>query len=173
MKRFLDGKIITIENFLSKEECKKYIKEIDEKNDKTCFTSFGIFENDKYIDEDLALYFFNKVKNCNITGLDIIKPNNLIFTSKYLGGEQFGLHTDTGLYFDKKNREKTRYTLLIYLNDDFSGGETAFYNEKFIHQLDIKPKMGKALIFDIDLWHKGKEVSGKKYWIGCELVGKF
>lgn len=124
MKKFLNDKVITIDNFFSKDECKRYIEKIDKKQNKVCFTNSGIFENDKYVDEKLALYFFNKIVSYNI--LDIIKPNNLIFTGKYQPDQHFNLHTDTGLYFDLKNREKTNYTLLIYLNDNFSGGETAF-----------------------------------------------
>ena len=60
-------------------------------------------------------------------------------------------------------KEMTRYTLLIYLNSNYEGGETN----------TIKPETGKALIFDIDLWHSELPViNGEKYWIGCEIIGK-
>jgi hypothetical protein len=62
---------------------------------------------------------------------------------------------------------------LIYLNDNYDGGETSFYTENFVHVTDIQPKIGTALLFNLDQWHKGNTVlNGDKYWIGCEIIGK-
>ena len=95
-------------------------------------------------------------------------------TGKYLSNNNFGLHTDTGLFYNKNTKEKSQYTLLIYLNDDFEGGTTSFFTDNFQPTVTIHPKQGTALLFDIDLWHKGdKLISGEKYWIGCELIAKF
>jgi prolyl 4-hydroxylase len=165
-------KIFTFDDFLTNDECNYFINQINNKKNKRCFTDSGAFENDKYIDLELAQYFYNKIKN--LTDLQILRPNNLIMTGKYVSGDSFNLHTDTGLFYDRKNKEKSRYTLLIYLNDDFISGETEFYTEQFKKVLTIKPKKGKALLFDIDLWHKGNTIiEGNKYWIGCEIIGPF
>ena len=60
------------------------------------------------------------------------------------------------------------------MNDNYKEGGTSFYTTNFEHIRTIKPEAGKALIFDIDLWHKGDSViNGEKYWIGCEIIGKF
>ena len=57
------------------------------------------------------------------------------------------------------------------LNDDFENGKTLFYDHDFKHTVTIEPKKNRTLIFDIDLFHKGEQVSkGEKYWIGTELV---
>ena len=62
---------------------------------------------------------------------------------------------------------------MIYLNDDFTGGKTVFYDDCFQKTVEIEPKKGKALLFDIDLWHKGEEIhNGEKFWIGCEIISK-
>jgi len=104
------------------------------------------------------------------------RPNTVIMSGKYQVGDSFSLHTDTGLYYNRDTREKTRWTLLIYLNDDFDGGETVFYNDNWRRDevTIVRPKKGNAILFDIDLWHKGTPVTrGVKYWIGCEIIDKF
>ena len=105
---------------------------------------------------------------------EILRANNLIMTGKYKPNNKFGLHTDTGLFYDQFSKEKSKYTLLIYLNDDFEGGTTSFFTENFKPTVTIHPKIGRALLFDIDLWHKGDMlIKGEKYWIGCELISRF
>ena len=95
-------------------------------------------------------------------------------TGKFTKNDKFGLHTDTGLFYDKDKKEKSLYTLLIYLNDGFEGGETVFYDNNFEETYRVKPEKGKALLFHIDLWHKASEIlEGEKYWIGCEIISNF
>lgn len=172
MKEEIDNKIFTFDNFLNLSECQTFMGQINAKQNTVCFTNVANFKNDKYIDLQLATYFFDKIKKqCTIP---IIRPNNLIMTGKYIPNQQFSIHTDTGLYFNRNKHEKSRYTLLIYLNDDYENGETIFYTDDFKLLATITPKRGMALVFDIDLWHKGNIVlKNDKYWIGCELIGKF
>lgn len=41
-----------------------------------------------------------------------------------------------------------------------------FYDNDWNITKIITPKMGNAILFDIDLWHKGTHVKeGVKYWI--------
>ena len=74
--------------------------------------------------------------------------------------DQFDLHTDV-----QDHQSAKRYlAFLIYLNDDFKGGETTFpYNK-----LTIKPETGKVLVFP-PTWqypHKGMLVkSGSPKYI--------
>lgn len=172
---FLKNTVITINDILPQNDCNKYIDEIDQKTKICNFTSAGNFKNDKYIDNSLSKYFYEKIKETLddelLNELRIIRANDIIMTGKYEANQEFSLHTDTGLYYNKKDKMRSKYTLLIYLNDDFSGGETVFYNDNFEPVIQIAPKKGMALLFDIDLWHKGNMVTnGKKYWIGCELI---
>ena len=50
-----------------------------------------------------------------------------MITAKYLEETEFGLHTDTGIYYNKEENLQGKYTLLVYLNDNYEGGETIFY----------------------------------------------
>lgn len=171
MNIILKNQIWTIDNFLSKEECTKFISDINNKERVRPFTISGKFKNDRFIDDKLANSFYNKVKK--EIDKPILRANNLVMTGKYKPGDIFGLHTDTGLYFDLSKGEKSNYTLLIYLNDNFKGGRTIFYDNCFQKIVEIKPKKGMALLFDINLWHKAEEIyEGEKYWIGCEIISK-
>jgi hypothetical protein len=61
-------------------------------------------------------------------------------------------------YDDK--RQNTKYNSIIYLNDDFEGGE--FYTDNII----IKPKMGTLTLFDgSEIFHGIKEIKKKERYI--------
>lgn len=165
-----------LDNFLTNKECDTYINLICERiknKDRQPFTIDANSINEKYKDLELATLFVDRLKQYNVVEFENVIPNDLIMWAKYTPGGHFGLHTDTGLFYDKILNMKTRYTLLIYLNDDYGGGETVFFNENFIPIQTIQPRRGSCLVFDIDLWHKGNEVlDSEKYWIGCELIDK-
>ncbi len=162
-----------LENFLTHEECKCYRDMIDDKinNEKLiCFSNSSGSYNHKYKDLDLANKFY-KIASDKIKHNDFVMPNNLIMWSKYEQGAEFGLHTDTGLYYDIINKLSTKYTLLVYLNDNFENGNTIFYDESLNISKNIKPVEGMCIVFDIKLWHRGECVlNGEKYWIGCEII---
>ena len=138
------------------------------------FTDTGKFTNKKWVDSELAERFWRRLCDFPI-GDEMLRVNNLVMAGIYVEGDSFGLHTDTGLFYDAVAREKSRWTLLVYLNDDFEGGETVFYNgETGVEERRVRPVAGRALIFDIDLWHSGMPVvAGQKCWIGCEVIGGF
>lgn len=160
-----------LENFLPAAECTRYIEQIDGAETCVPFTDTGKFLNNKWTDAELAQVFYEKLKTYGISGF--LRPNTVIMSGKYVPGDSFSLHTDTGLYYNKDAGEKSRWTLLIYLNDDFDGGETVFYDDNWRVTKSITPKKGHAVLFDIDLWHKGSPVTrGAKYWIGCEIIDK-
>lgn len=166
--------ISCINNFLSDDECKEYIQLIEEAmtHKNIPFTNTSNNFNHKCINQELANKFLERIFKNGQLDKDVNTANDLIMMAKYNKGENFGIHTDTGLFYDKATKTKTRYTLLVYLNDDFKGGNTVFYTDKFKLTDIIIPKKGSCLLFDIDLWHEGKEVTeGSKYWIGCEIIG--
>lgn len=163
-------------NFLSYDECKKYIGLIQNKQTHK-FTDSGAFTNKLWNDAELSKLFRDKTamyNNNNNVPLGLA-ANDVIMAGIYKPGDSFGIHKDTGLFFDLANRKKTQYTLLIYLNDGFEGGNTIFYDtDTWEVTRVVKPERGKALIFDIDLWHAGEPlVSGSKMWIGCEIIDSF
>jgi predicted 2-oxoglutarate/Fe(II)-dependent dioxygenase YbiX len=88
-------------------------------------------------------------------------PKDLRFY-KYLPGQRFKMHKD-GPW--RENGLTSKLTLLVYLNDGFSGGETEF--REFI----VTPAKGAALVFVHDTWHAGAEVTaGTKYVLRSDIL---
>ncbi|STD12559.1 Uncharacterised protein [Chryseobacterium carnipullorum] len=55
---------------------------------------------------------------------------------------------------------------MVYLNDDFEGGETEFEN-----LFTVAPKKGSAMVFYHPLRHEGKIlISGKKYVLRTDVI---
>ena len=65
---------------------------------------------------------------------------------------------------NKKNTPylKSQLTVLLYLNENFTGGRTIFLNRSDItrNPQPIQPKLGSILLFDHDLYHSGEPVKG-------------
>ncbi len=162
-----------LEGFLTAEECKLYRNQIQTERKCIPFTDTGKFKNNKYKDLDLAIKFYEKVLTYGIQD-NILRPNDLIMTGMYEPGDSFGLHTDTGLYYNQTAKEKTQWTLLIYLNTLEDEGATIFYDDDWAVRETISPKEGMAILFDIDLWHRAEPLfKHQKFWIGCEIIGSF
>jgi hypothetical protein len=82
--------------------------------------------------------------------------------------------------FVKGSRNRSLKTFMVYLNDDFDGGPTNFYDEsqplfakadpeKVI--LSYQPERGSCLVFNHDITHDGGELrDGKKYIIRTEVL---
>lgn len=84
---------------------------------------------------------------------------------RYEPGQQFRKHRDGS--FIRNEREASYYTLMIYLNDDFKGGETSFAD------VTIKPREGSMLIFNHQLEHAGNPVvEGVKYVLRTDIMYK-
>ena len=85
-------------------------------------------------------------------------------------GQSFPIHTDTGAEYSADGKQ-SKFTVLIYLNDNFQGGATQFYDKNFTRTFEVTPKTGRTLVFDIELFHAGSPIEqGQKLWIGTELV---
>lgn len=116
-----------------------------------------------------------------------IENQEMIQIASYEAGGMFKPHYDACIYEDKsycdkinKGAGQRKLTLLIYLNDDFEGGETEFTNLN----LKIKPEKGKAILFAStdenqvihkESMHQGNEILSGEKWIATKWVhfGKF
>jgi predicted 2-oxoglutarate/Fe(II)-dependent dioxygenase YbiX len=88
-------------------------------------------------------------------------PRELRFY-KYCAGQRFKMHKD-GPWVEEGKTSKL--TFLLYLNDEFEGGETDF------REFQITPKKGSALLFVHDTWHEGRAVvSGTKYVLRSDVL---
>ena len=93
--------------------------------------------------------------------LPIGLPKELRFY-KYSNGQRFKMHKD-GPWTE--NGASSKLTFLLYLNDDFIGGETAF------REFSVSPVAGSALLFIHDTWHEGAAVTeGVKYVLRSDVL---
>jgi prolyl 4-hydroxylase len=65
----------------------------------------------------------------------------------------------------RRSRERSHLTFMIYINDGYEGGETAF------DEFEVKPESGMALWFVHQLRHKGNPVTaGRKYALRSDVM---
>lgn len=119
-----------------------------------------------YKDEILASRLWKRVKDNipeKIGNSKAMGLNELFRFYKYEPGEQFKRHTDES--YIRNEEEASYYTFLMYLNDDYSGGETVF------NELQVKGAKGKLLVFLHSLEHEGAAVTaGTKYVLRTDIM---
>jgi predicted 2-oxoglutarate/Fe(II)-dependent dioxygenase YbiX len=85
---------------------------------------------------------------------------------RYQPGQRFKPHFD-GHFARVADRDESALTLIVYLNDDFVGGETAFLD----YEVTVKPKTGTGLFFFHPVLHEGREVErGVKYALRTDVM---
>jgi predicted 2-oxoglutarate/Fe(II)-dependent dioxygenase YbiX len=83
---------------------------------------------------------------------------------RYEVGHHFGLHTDQSY---TRDGARSLLTLLLYLDDDFDGGETEFPEQG----RTIQPRGGDALWFQHALLHAGKAITrGTKHVLRTDVL---
>ncbi|MBS1636685.1 MAG: 2OG-Fe(II) oxygenase [Bacteroidetes bacterium] len=177
-KTELDSFIYLIEDFLTADECDNYIIWSEQKGYEeakvqvygTQMMMKAVRNNSRitFIDHELAGKIWDRFKpfaqerfaNSHVLGL-----NEMFRFYKYEPGQRFKKHID-GSYI--RNAEESSYfTLLIYLNDDFEGGETTFQYHT------VKPKKGTALVFYHGIRHAGEPITrGTKYVLRTDVMYK-
>jgi len=122
-------------------------------------------------DKDLAFEMFYGAGRLgtntpNYLGSNVlIGPSEYIRLYKYIPGQYFKPHCEHP--WRKNDSERTRAVILVYLNDDFEGGQTVFLDYGRV----IQPKKGLVLGFQDQLLHEGKEVTrGEKYVLRFDLL---
>jgi hypothetical protein len=194
-----------LENFFSEEECSHYIDQSLEIGYKPLSgeypSRYRNCERACVLSGDLSSIMWKRIlKFLTKEDIDGIKPmdfnndgiwkpfkvNEGMKFTKYLKGQYFKPHID-GLITLKEN-ESTIHTVIVYLNDDFEGGDTHFLKvpeEGFVKFLEgskdenyeiletYKPKKGSCLIFPNYHCHSGSTLTnGTKYILRTEIVFK-
>ena len=134
---WISDDIFTVSGFLEAAECEGYIRlsESHGFGDAPIETSFGpsmrkdIRNNTRVMLDDpgLAQLVWDPASLYvpkTIGGHDAIGVNERFRFYRYDPGQTFRWHRDG--YFERPNRERSRLTLMVYLNDDFDGGLTRF-----------------------------------------------
>ena len=93
----------------------------------------------------------------------VLGLNERLRVYRYGPGQFFRSHFDGA--FQRGPGERSQYTLMVYLNEDFEGGGTSFGSEV------VTPATGKLLAFLHRQRHQGDEVSrGVKYVLRTDVM---
>lgn len=140
----LSEKILILDNLLTKEECSSLID---------YYLNSGKIKN---INPDEIPLDYSNIFIKNVVDKICFSVNEYLnediefdwgFVSKYSEGGFLKTHKD-------RASNKTVFTSIVYLNDNFEGGKT-FLSKN----LEVLPKIGRALSFD-----------GNSYWHGVSMV---
>ena len=194
--------VFTAEGILSPQECDYFIQKTEQAGYEDLTRQFEKeyrgAETILVLDEQMADSVWKRVQQTlKDEDLLLIKPmgfgnegtwkasrlNQCFKFSKYVEGTCFKGHID-GPWVPMKD-ESSVFTVVIYLNDDFEGGETNFYREPLQSKLEgkrgvaeegdlvasVKPKKGKILVFTHESYHEGAVVKkGVKYVVRTEIM---
>ena len=118
--------------------------------------------NEYYVKEN-SFIFYNRTK-------DLMFAKGGSDKTEWQGVNIVRVYNDSDLYEwhgDQSITDHAEFSYIIYLNDDFNGGETRFMHDK----ISVTPKKGTVLCFPVDHYHlhKGVKVSGghKKILWNC------
>lgn len=161
----------TVENIYTKKECDNLIKLIKKSNPKPATTNFSFRNQDRVILDrpQFTTDLFSRLKShlpAKIANLKLIGINERLRMYRYQKGQRFSPHTDH--WYQPHTDRITLHSILVYLNDDFVGGET-----KFTEQIEktVVPKTGMVAIFQHKIRHEGCEVRrGIKYAIRTDTI---
>lgn len=168
----------TVPDVLAPEECRALIARIDAAGPVAApiTTDAGfvmrpdIRNNTRVIIDDvpLAAELFRRVRPHlpeRLSGMTLVGANERLRCYRYAPGQRFAVHYDG--HFQRSPRERSRLTFMIYLNDDFTGGETDFPMQRRC----VTPRAGMALLFQHHLLHEGCTVkTGVKYALRSDIM---
>jgi len=199
-----EGVAIVLREFLSQTECQQHIESAEESGH---LSPSGYHPSIRQVDrwqnhrEDLALALFERVKPFLEPFVDLSNHDKSKWPSGVHRSMREGIWIPTGLnpsfricryqpggffvpHYDGQEfiseKVKSIKTLMIYLNDNFEGGATKFYNGGQRHYREgepryvtdsLQPVAGDALVFDSAITHEGGTVTkGYKYILRTEIM---
>ncbi|MBU6951043.1 2OG-Fe(II) oxygenase [Hahella sp. HN01] len=168
--------VFAIQGFLTPPECDAYISDseamgYDEAEIQTARGSQmykDIRNNDRVIFDDavMADNIFNRIKAMlpqEVDGWELIGLNERLRFYRYEPGQYFKWHRDGS--YARSEKEASLLSFLIFLNEDYEGGEIAFRWDK------IKPEKGSVVVFPHATMHQGSTVeSGVKYVLRTDVM---
>jgi hypothetical protein len=177
----LDGSApiaFTLDGVLAVDECNALIARIDALGPEAApiSTTAGfvmrpdIRNNTRVIldDVELAARLFERVAPsvpAQLGGMKPVGANERFRCYRYAPGEKFAAHYDGS--FIRDERERSLLTLMVYLNDAFVGGHTAFLD----FDVTAVPRTGSALLFQHQVLHEGCQVeTGVKYVLRSDVM---
>lgn len=196
MPLFIQGlapDIFTIPEFLTPEECQALIAKGEALGFERATVNThagpvdlpGVRNNDRAIWDDphFAAEIWERIKALIPEGPEGQPPlglNERWRFYRYEPGQRFKRHHDGTLALPprvvdglKLPYSRSLTTLMIYLNDSCTGGETAFYDEWLRELVQVHPSTGTALCFAHEILHEGCTVTeGQKYVLRTDILYK-
>jgi predicted 2-oxoglutarate/Fe(II)-dependent dioxygenase YbiX len=182
-KESLDGDyIFVIRSFLTPQDCADFITRSEQAGyEEATITTAAGFVMDKDVrdnarlifdDTDLAARLWQRAEpflpRC-LRNWQAVGFNERFRFYRYDSGQKFAPHWDGS--FHRDNGEHSLLTFMVYLNDDFTGGETKFYLANGMPRLEVKPERGMALVFVHRQLHEGAPVAcGRKYVLRTDVM---
>ncbi|HWO20211.1 MAG TPA: 2OG-Fe(II) oxygenase [Kofleriaceae bacterium] len=168
----------TVARVLSPDECARMIDRIEELGPAAApiTTPRGpvmrpdVRNNDRVMfdDPELARELFARVEGAiapRLCGMRAVGANERFRCYRYAPGQRFAPHFDGA--FIRDDRQRSLLSLIVYLNEDFTGGVTTFHD----WDVHVVPRLGTALIFQHRLAHEGCEViAGTKYVLRSDVM---
>lgn len=163
-----------IDGLLTPEECERFIRVLD--NEDLTLVERGdlaTYERNIWISEAFADELYRRLQPHLPAGVraEVVRCNEYFRFSKYGVGQEFGLHTD-GTNLDRLGNV-SQYTVNVFLNSEFEGGETDFFQgvSTGVGRTRAIPLAGRAAVFDRGISHCGNRVvSGVKYLLRTDLM---
>ena len=181
----IDGRWMTLmDGILTAEECQQFIVLLDKPEElQAVDRGFAHYDRNILVSAEWAGRIYERIKGvlpADIVGglkesagdlkTEIYLNDHFRF-SKYHPGQRFDCHRD-GFNADGAGG-RSFMTVNIFLNDDFQGGETAFYDGAQ-EVLRAVPAPGRGAIFDGQIYHAGLEVrEGYKYLLRTDLMLRY
>jgi hypothetical protein len=171
--------IFIIDNFLTQEECEELITRSESLGYKPADVDVHgqrqmlsmIRTNERVDVESLALatQMWEKLKTIHLPAIESNQPVGVtpfFRFYRYEGEQKFNMHKDGSKEYQG---DHTRLTMLVYLNSLEDSGPTRFRDA----QVDVFPRVGKAVLFRHELWHAGMPVNnGIKYVLRTDVLFK-
>lgn len=170
-----------IHGAFSAEECKRLIRVSDDLikvHERS--KDLGDQKNQFYgVHEETRAFVWQRLRHLlpkDYDGRLIVGLDDRIRFNSQLPGGQITPHFDIACFHE--NGDRSFQTLLVYLNDDFDGGCTMFFDRKaFLKRrrglpgLEVRPVTGSAILFAHDTFHSGAMCSGGvKYSLRFDVV---
>jgi hypothetical protein len=184
VKEGIDGdRVFVIRNFCSTEECDAFVAQSERTGygDATINTAIGVFvdktirDNARVLLDDVALAanLWERLRPFVPATIDEWRAEGLnerFRFYRYDPGQKFLPHFDG--YHERSHCARSQLTFMVYLNDDFTGGETNFFGADVSQRrASIHPERGMALVFAHLQLHEGASVmSGRKYVLRSDVM---
>lgn len=179
IQRYHNGRVIAISGFMGAEQCRALINQAEEIGFEEAKVTIdgqeqlfkGVRNNyramldDARIAQELfgpsQIFLPEYIDDWRLDGL-----NTLFRFYKYEPGQRFKKHQDGRKRFG--DNIESRYTWMVYLNDDFQGGALAFDNGD-----TLQPEQGMLVVFPHEVKHESVQIAaGEKYVLRTDVLYK-